>query len=54
MRSLRLVLLVFFAALAEPSFAVQPDELMKDPALEVAGAGAVGGASLHGLSEPVD
>jgi cytochrome c-type biogenesis protein CcmH len=34
MRSLRLVLLVFFAALAEPSFAVQPDELMKDPALE--------------------
>ena len=34
MRSLRLVLLVFFAALAEPSFAVQPDELMRDPALE--------------------
>jgi cytochrome c-type biogenesis protein CcmH len=34
MRSLRLVLLVFFAALAEPSFAVQPDELMKDPVLE--------------------
>ncbi|MBV8440882.1 MAG: cytochrome c-type biogenesis protein CcmH [Hyphomicrobiales bacterium] len=34
MRWLRLVLLVFFAALASPSFAVQPDELMKDPALE--------------------
>ena len=34
MRSLRLVLLVVFAALAAPSFAVQPDELMKDPALE--------------------
>jgi len=28
------VLLVVFAALAAPSFAVQPDELMKDPALE--------------------
>jgi len=34
MRWLRLVLLVVFAALAAPSFAVQPDELMKDPALE--------------------
>ena len=34
MRWVRLVLLVFFAALAAPSFAVQPDELMKDPALE--------------------
>jgi cytochrome c-type biogenesis protein CcmH len=34
MRSLRLVLLVVLAALAAPSFAVQPDELMKDPALE--------------------
>jgi cytochrome c-type biogenesis protein CcmH len=35
MRWLRLVLLVVLAALAAPSFAVQPDELMKDPALEV-------------------
>ncbi|MFY9970658.1 MAG: cytochrome c-type biogenesis protein [Roseiarcus sp.] len=34
MRGLRLVLLFVFAALAAPSFAVQPDELMKDPALE--------------------
>ena len=34
MRRLRLVLLLLFATLAAPSFAVQPDELMKDPALE--------------------
>ncbi len=34
MRRLRLVLLLLFAALAAPSFAVQPDEVMKDPALE--------------------
>jgi cytochrome c-type biogenesis protein CcmH len=34
MRWLRLGLLVVFAALAAPSFAVQPDELMKNPALE--------------------
>jgi cytochrome c-type biogenesis protein CcmH len=34
MRRLRLVLLLLFATLAAPSFAVQPDEVMKDPALE--------------------
>ena len=34
MRWVRLILVVFCAALATPSFAVQPDELMKDPALE--------------------
>jgi len=34
MRWLRLVLLLLFATLAAPSFAVQPDEVMKDPALE--------------------
>ena len=33
MRRLRLVL-VLFAALSAPSLAVQPDEVMKDPALE--------------------
>jgi cytochrome c-type biogenesis protein CcmH len=34
MRRLRLVLLLLFGTLAAPSFAVQPDEVMKDPALE--------------------
>ncbi len=34
MRGLRPVLVFVFAALAAPSFAVQPDELMKDPVLE--------------------
>ena len=34
MRRLRLVLAFLFALLAAPSFAVQPDEVMKDPALE--------------------
>jgi cytochrome c-type biogenesis protein CcmH len=34
MRRLRLALFFVFAGLAAPSFAVQPDELMKDPALE--------------------
>jgi cytochrome c-type biogenesis protein CcmH len=33
-RRLRLVLLVLFALLATPAFAVQPDEVMKDSALE--------------------
>ena len=39
MRGLRLVLLFVFAALVAPSFAVQPDELMKDPALEARARG---------------
>jgi len=39
MRGLRLVLLFVLAALAAPSFAVQPDELMKDPALEARARG---------------
>jgi cytochrome c-type biogenesis protein CcmH len=34
MRPLRLALLFVFAVFAGPSLAVQPDELMKDPALE--------------------
>ncbi len=34
MRRLRLALAFLFALLAAPSFAVQPDEVMKDPALE--------------------
>ncbi len=34
MLRLRVALLLLFAVLAAPSFAVQPDELMKDPALE--------------------
>jgi cytochrome c-type biogenesis protein CcmH len=34
MRRLHLVLILLFATLAAPSFAVQPDEVMKDPALE--------------------
>ena len=34
MHRLRLVLILLFATLAAPSFAVQPDEVMKDPALE--------------------
>ncbi len=34
MRRLRLALLLAFALLAGPAFAVQPDEVMKDPALE--------------------
>ncbi len=34
MRRLRLALILIFAAIAAPSFAVQPDEVMKDPALE--------------------
>ena len=34
MRRLRLALFLFFAALSAPSLAVQPDEVMKDPALE--------------------
>ena len=35
MARLRLVLAFLIALLAAPSFAVQPDEVMKDPALEV-------------------
>ena len=34
MRRLRLALAFLFALLAAPCFAVQPDEVMKDPALE--------------------
>jgi cytochrome c-type biogenesis protein CcmH len=34
MRRLRLALALLFALLAAPSFAVEPDEVMKDPALE--------------------
>jgi cytochrome c-type biogenesis protein CcmH len=34
MRRLRLALAFLFALLAAPAFAVQPDEVMKDPALE--------------------
>ncbi len=34
MQRLRLVFILLFAALAAPAFAVQPDEVMKDPALE--------------------
>jgi cytochrome c-type biogenesis protein CcmH len=34
MRQFRFALVLAFAALAAPSFAVQPDEVMKDPALE--------------------
>jgi len=34
MRALRLALVALFALLAAPSLAVEPDEVMKDPALE--------------------
>jgi cytochrome c-type biogenesis protein CcmH len=34
MRGLRLALALLFALLAAPSFAVEPDEVMKNPALE--------------------
>ncbi len=34
MRGLRLAFALLFALLAAPSFAVEPDEVMKDPALE--------------------
>ncbi len=34
MRRLRLILVVLIVALAGPTFAVQPDEVMNDPALE--------------------
>ena len=34
MRRLRLALVLLFAALSAPSLAVQPDEVMQDPALE--------------------
>ncbi len=34
MRRLRLILVVLFGALAGPALAVQPDEVMNDPALE--------------------
>src|SRR5271166_5108840 len=34
MRQLRIAIVLLFAALSAPSLAVQPDEVMKDPALE--------------------
>ena len=54
MRLLRLALIVVLAVFAFPSFAVQPDEVMKDPALEARARALQRGIALPRLPEPVD
>ena len=46
----RLLALICLLALALPAFAVEPDEMLQDPALE-ARACAVADVALHGLPE---
>ena len=47
------LLLALFTALS-PAHAVEPGEMLKDPALEARARAAVAGAALRGLPEPVD
>ena len=54
MRPLRFAAAYRARACAAPALAVQPDEVMKDPALEARARALVGAIALHGLPEPVD